>query len=142
MWTGLYRGRGIPKIPKFVQTFFMDDPKDGLIRVGGRLLQSNLDEKVMHPVMLPMKGKLTEIIIRWCHQKTTHSGKNVTLNEIRISEYWVIQSNSAEKEMISRCYLQKAQRESWQANHGRLTLRQTKRRASIYLLWCGHVWCI
>ena len=78
----------------------MDDPKDGLIRVGGRLLQSNLDEKVMHPVMLPMKGKLTEIIIRWCHQKTTHSGKNVTLNEIRTSEYWVIQSNSAEKEMI------------------------------------------
>ena len=105
MWTGLYRGRGIPKIPKFVQTFFMDDPKDGLIRVGGRLLQSNLDEKVMHPVMLPMKGKLTEIIIRWCHQKTTHSGKNVTLNEIRTSEYWVIQSNSAEKEMIPRCYL-------------------------------------
>ena len=89
MWSGLYRGRGIPKIPKFVHTFFMDDPKDGLIRVGGRLLQSNLDEKVMHPVMLLMKRKLTEIIIRWCHQKTTHSGKNVTLNEIRTSEYWV-----------------------------------------------------
>ena len=27
MWTGLGRGRGVPKIPKFVRTFFMDDPK-------------------------------------------------------------------------------------------------------------------
>ena len=63
----------------------------------------------MHPVLLPKKGKLTEMIIRWCHQKTAHSGRNVTLNEIRTSGYWVIQSNSAVKEM----------RENWQANHGR-----------------------
>ena len=52
--------------------------EDRLIRVGGRLQQSNLDEKVMHPVMLPKKGKLTEVTIRWCHQKTAHSGRNVT----------------------------------------------------------------
>ena len=39
--------------------------KDGLIRVGGRMQQSNLDEKIMHPVMLPKKGNLTEMIIRW-----------------------------------------------------------------------------
>ena len=26
MWTGLDRGRGVPKIPKFVWTSFMDDP--------------------------------------------------------------------------------------------------------------------
>ena len=27
MWTGLDRGRGVPKIPKFVGTSLMDDPK-------------------------------------------------------------------------------------------------------------------
>ena len=53
--------------------------------------------------MLPNKRKLTEMIIRWCHQKTAHSGRNVTLNEIRTSGYWVIQGNSAVKEVISRC---------------------------------------
>ena len=26
MWTGLDRGRGVAKIPKFVRTSFMDDP--------------------------------------------------------------------------------------------------------------------
>ena len=77
--------------------------EDGLIRVGGRLQQSNLDEKIMHPVMLSKKGKLTEMIIRWCHQKAAHSGRNVTLSEIRTSGYWVIQGNSAVKEVISRC---------------------------------------
>ena len=76
--------------------------EDGLIRVGGRLQLPNLDEKVMHPAILPKKGKLTEMIIRWCHQKTIHSGRNVTLNEIRTSGYWVFQGNSAVKEMISR----------------------------------------
>ena len=65
--------------------------EDELIRVGGRLQQSNLEEKVMHPVMLPKKGKLAEMIIRWCHQKTTHCRRNVILNEIRTSGYWVIQ---------------------------------------------------
>ena len=76
--------------------------KDGLIKVDRRLQQSNLDKKVINPVMLPKKGKLTELIIRWCHQKTAHSGRNVTLNGIRTSGYWVIQGNSAVKEMISR----------------------------------------
>ena len=61
--------------------------EDGLIRVGGRLQQSNLDEKVMHPVMLPKKGNLTEMIIGWCHQKAAHSRRNVTLIEIRASVY-------------------------------------------------------
>ena len=57
----------------------------------------------MHPVMSPKKGKLTEIIIRWSHQKTAHSERNVILNEIRTSGYWVIQGNSAVKEVTSRC---------------------------------------
>ena len=37
--------------------------EDGLTRVSGRLQQSNLDEKIMHPVMLPKKAKVTEMII-------------------------------------------------------------------------------
>ena len=76
--------------------------EDGLIRVAGSLQQLNLDEQIMHPVMSPKKGKLTEIIIRWSHQKTAHSERNVILNEIRTSGYWVIQGNSAVKEVTSR----------------------------------------
>ena len=29
MWTGLDRGSGVPKLPKFVRTSFTDDPLEG-----------------------------------------------------------------------------------------------------------------
>ena len=75
----------------------------GILRVGGRLKNSTLDESVTHPIILPKSGKVTELLIRWCHQKTAHSGRNITLNEIRSSRYWVMQGSSAVKKMISRC---------------------------------------
>ena len=73
--------------------------EDGLIRVSGRLEQSNHDDKLMYPVIFPKKRKLTEMIIRQCHQKDTYSRRKVTLNEI----YWLIQSNSEVKKVTSRC---------------------------------------
>ena len=75
----------------------------GILRVGGRLKNSTLDESVTYPIILPKSGKVTELLIRWCHQKTARSGRNITLNEIRSSRYWVMQGSSALKKMISRC---------------------------------------
>ena len=47
----------------------------GILRVGGRLEKSTLDESVTHPVILLKSGKVTVLLIRWCHQKTGHSGR-------------------------------------------------------------------
>ena len=41
----------------------------GILRVGGRLKKSTLDEIVIHPIILPKSGKVTELLIRWSHQK-------------------------------------------------------------------------
>ena len=76
---------------------------NGLVRVGGRLRQAELEEAVKHPILLPKKGHLTELIVRWCHEKTAHSGRNMTLTEIRSSGYWVMQGNSVVKWLISKC---------------------------------------
>ena len=46
----------------------------------------DLDEQTMNS----KKVKLTAMIIRWFHQKAMHERRNVTLNELRASEYWVI----------------------------------------------------
>ena len=46
---------------------------------------------------------ITNLIIRWCHKNTAHSGKNMTLTEIRSSRYWVMQGNSVIKVLISKC---------------------------------------
>ena len=75
----------------------------GILRVGGRLEKSTLDENVTHPIILPKSGKVTDLLIRWCHQKTAHNGRNIPLNENRSSGYWVMQGSSAVKRVISRC---------------------------------------
>ena len=75
----------------------------GILRAGVRLEKSTLDESVTHPIILPKSGKVTDLLIRWCHQKTAHNGKNIPLNENRSSGYWVMQGSSAVKKVISRC---------------------------------------
>ena len=86
----------------------------GILRVGGRLEKSTLDESVTHPIILPKTGKVTDLLIRWCHQKTAHNGRNIPLNENRSSGYWVMQGSSAVKKSVFKmCNLQKAQRKGW-----------------------------
>ena len=70
---------------------FLDS--DGTIRVGGRLKKSSLEWSVVHPILLPRKGSITKLIVKWCHEKAAHRGRNITLNEVRSSGYWVLQGN-------------------------------------------------
>ena len=73
-----------------------------MIRFGGRLRQSGLEETVKHPIVLPKKEHITNLIVRWCHEETVHSGRNMTITEIRSSRYWVMQGNSVVKGLISK----------------------------------------
>ena len=50
----------------------------GVLRVGGRLKKSTLDKSITHPIILPISGKFTDLLIRWCHQKTANSGRNIS----------------------------------------------------------------
>ena len=84
------------------------------LRVVGRLEKSTLDGSVTHPIVLPKSGKVTDLLIRWCHQKTVHNRRNIPLNENRSSGYWVMQGSSAiKKGDFKMCNLQKAQRKGW-----------------------------
>ena len=51
---------------------FLDD--QGLIRVGGRLKKSNLSYEQKHPLLLPSKHTVTDMIIRKVHIENLHSG--------------------------------------------------------------------
>ena len=75
----------------------------GIIRVGGRLRNSVLNNSLKHPVILPRKGKLTTMVIRWVHSQVEHSGRNMTQNELRARGYWVINGNSIIRSLISQC---------------------------------------
>ena len=72
-------------------------------RVAGQLKQSRLEQAVKHPILLLKEEHITNLIRRWCHEKTAHNKRNMTLTEIRSSRYWVMQGNSVVKRLISKC---------------------------------------
>jgi len=67
---------------------FLD--KHGLIRVGGRLRDSQLNYNEKHPIMLPSNSHLTKLVIKQCHEKVAHQGKNLTISEIKSTGYYIV----------------------------------------------------
>ena len=76
---------------------------DGILRVGGRLRRANMPESVKHPVILPKRSHITELIIQDCHHAIKHQGSGMTHNELRLRGYWVIGGTSAVGCFVSKC---------------------------------------
>jgi len=62
--------------------------QDGLIRVGGGIKRANVPIDMKHPVIIPRKGHLTELLIRHHHLKVNHMGRRMTHNELR--QKWLL----------------------------------------------------
>ena len=71
---------------------FLDE--DHVLHVGGRLKNSSWNDSCTHPILLLKNGTVTELLIRWCHEKTAHGGRDITLSEIRSNWYWISNVNS------------------------------------------------
>ena len=56
---------------------------EGLLRVGERISRANFDDKLKTPVILPKTEHITKLIVAHIHKKTRHSGRGITLNELR-----------------------------------------------------------
>ncbi|XP_015764337.1 PREDICTED: uncharacterized protein LOC107343283 [Acropora digitifera] len=98
----------------------LDPYVTGVLRVGGRITKTDLTDSLKNPVILPKTGHVTELIIRHIHEKTHHSGRGVTLNELCSNGYWIINDNAAVRRFISRCircrYLRRTAGEQKMAN--------------------------
>ena len=54
--------------------------QDGLLRVGGRIGRAPLSYELKHPVILPNKHHVTDLIIRDHHLKVGHMGQESVLS--------------------------------------------------------------
>lgn len=81
-------------------TPFID--QTGLIRVGGRLRHSALNDKAKHPILLPQKCHLTDLIIRHYHHLLLHGGTGIILAMIS-REYWIISGRAAVRRIVHSC---------------------------------------
>ena len=80
---------------------FLDE--DQLLRVGGRLRRGSLDDRIKHPIILPKKERIVEMIIAHHHEEVAHLGRTSTLSEVRTRGYWVINGGSQVRKLIENC---------------------------------------
>ena len=74
----------------------------GLIRVGGRLKNSNIPYQVKHSVILPKSHHVTKLLIQHCHVKHLHSGPQLT--QALLSQFvWILSARSVIRSCIHKC---------------------------------------
>lgn len=79
---------------------FIDD--NGLIRVGGRLVNSGLDFAKMHPVILPRSGHVINMIIDYYHIKNLHAGPELLMSLLR-QKYWILSARRIVRQRVHMC---------------------------------------
>lgn len=79
---------------------FLD--QDQVMRVGGRLQNSNFDYNKIHPVILSSKHHLTELLFLNEHLRLLHAGPQLTLASLR-ERYWPIRGRNLAKKIVHRC---------------------------------------
>ncbi|XP_055543544.1 uncharacterized protein LOC129729089 [Wyeomyia smithii] len=79
---------------------FLDE--NGLVRVGGRLQQSELSFDIMHPILLPRNSMLTAYILLHSHQENLHCGPQQLLASVR-RRFWILRGISAARKVCRNC---------------------------------------
>ena len=76
-----------------------------VLRVGGRLqkaVELSWDEK--HPMVLPKRHHVSQLIVRHYHESAAHSGRKQTLCELR-RMFWIIGGRGLVKKTIISCIM-------------------------------------
>ena len=97
--------RASNKIHKREERLWKLDPfidKNELLRVGGCLRTSDLDNSMKHPVILPKTSTVVRRIIEEKHKNIMHCGRTSTINKLRSDGYWIISCGSIVRSIIHR----------------------------------------
>ncbi|XP_065161391.1 uncharacterized protein [Atheta coriaria] len=74
----------------------------GVLRVGGRLQNFNLNAEARHPIILSRRHHFTDLIILDALRRTLHGGTQLTLAYTR-NHYWVLGGRAPVRSHIRRC---------------------------------------
>lgn len=74
----------------------------GIMRVGGRLHNSPVSFDQKHPIILPNRHHITDLLIDQEHIKSLHGGPQLVLSNIRL-RYWFSSGKSAVKKRLHQC---------------------------------------
>lgn len=91
MKKGLSFNESVAKLPSDVRQSWMREVNklipfvdaDSVLRVGGRLQQSDFPFHQKHPALLPRRCDVTKMMVRNAHHKIGHGGDHATLSVLR-----------------------------------------------------------
>ena len=81
----------------------------GMLRVGGRLQNIAIPERMKHPPIIPGAHAVTKIIIEWFHRKNGHVGPDHVLSLLR-GHFWIISARTAVRQTLHLCFFCKVRR--------------------------------
>lgn len=76
---------------------------NGMLRVGGRLRNLNLDEYEKNPLIIPNNHHATLLIVRHYHQLNKHQGRHFTEGAVRSAGLWIIGLKRIINSVIHKC---------------------------------------
>ena len=79
---------------------FLD--KDGLLKVGSRLVHAQIKEEQRFPVLLPKDDENVKSLIRHLHRQERHAGPKHVLCQLR-RKVWILKGLQATKKVINAC---------------------------------------
>ncbi|GFW79874.1 integrase catalytic domain-containing protein [Trichonephila clavipes] len=89
-----------PKSPLRSLHPFIDE--HGLVRVGGRLQNSQLQFNSKHPIILPSQHSISELLIKEQHIAHLHAGPTLLAHVLRQS-HWIVGSRKLINKCIRKC---------------------------------------
>lgn len=75
---------------------------DGLLRVGGRLMNSQVERLNKHPIILPPNHKFTVLFLEMIHLAFLHAGLAMMMGCVR-QQYWIPSLRRVAKKVINAC---------------------------------------
>ncbi|GBL92650.1 hypothetical protein AVEN_123814-1 [Araneus ventricosus] len=78
--------------------------EDGLLCLGGRLQKSDFNFYEKHPLILPTKSRLSQLLIMREHEGLHHAGVSETLTQIR-ENYWIVCGRQTVKSCLNKCLI-------------------------------------
>ncbi|GFU69754.1 integrase catalytic domain-containing protein [Trichonephila clavipes] len=77
---------------------------EGILRVGGRLRNSDINYIQKFPILLPSKHILTYLIVEYFHKKFLHSGPQSLLYQIR-QNFWILNGRNICRKVVHNCVI-------------------------------------
>ena len=92
-------------VPKSSKLYRLDPFVDnnGVLRVGGRLRRATLEFGEKHPVLIPKKNHVADLMTRHYHRQVHHQGRQITHGAIRQAGYWLIGGHNTVARELNKC---------------------------------------